>query len=56
MLRDLIGAARCERIVYVDHVLGIGPKLRGGMDRRRGHRLESIEQRLTRWRESMGSR
>src|ERR1043166_7072912 len=22
LLRDLIGAARCERIVYVDHLLG----------------------------------
>ena len=27
MLRDLIGAARCERIVYVDHVLGLGREL-----------------------------
>ena len=24
LLRDVIGSARCERIVYVDHVLGIG--------------------------------
>jgi bifunctional non-homologous end joining protein LigD len=27
LLRDVIGAARCERIVYVDHVLGIGKEL-----------------------------
>jgi len=27
LLRDLIGAARCERIVYVDHVVGIGREL-----------------------------
>ena len=27
LLRDVIGAARCERIVYVDHVLGIGREL-----------------------------
>jgi bifunctional non-homologous end joining protein LigD len=24
LLRDVIGAARCDRVVYVDHVLGIG--------------------------------
>ena len=27
LLRDVIGTARCERIVYVDHVLGIGSEL-----------------------------
>jgi bifunctional non-homologous end joining protein LigD len=27
LLRDVIGAANCERIVYVDHVLGIGEEL-----------------------------
>jgi hypothetical protein len=27
LFRDIIGTARCERIVYVDHVLGIGKKL-----------------------------
>jgi bifunctional non-homologous end joining protein LigD len=27
LLRDVIGAASCERIVYVDHVLGIGKEL-----------------------------
>jgi bifunctional non-homologous end joining protein LigD len=27
LLRDVIGAARCERIVYVDHVVGIGLQL-----------------------------
>jgi len=27
LLRDVIGADRCERIVYVDHVLGIGKEL-----------------------------
>jgi bifunctional non-homologous end joining protein LigD len=27
LLRDVIGTARCERIVYVDHVLGIGKEL-----------------------------
>jgi bifunctional non-homologous end joining protein LigD len=27
LLRDVIGAARCERIVYVDHVRGIGCQL-----------------------------
>ena len=27
LLRDVIGAARCERVVYVDHVLGIGKEL-----------------------------
>src|SRR5205814_4843528 len=27
LLRDVIGAARCERIVYVDHVRGIGRQL-----------------------------
>jgi bifunctional non-homologous end joining protein LigD len=27
LLRDVIGAAGCERIVYVDHVLGIGEEL-----------------------------
>jgi len=27
LLRDMIGAARCERIVYVDHVLGSGREL-----------------------------
>jgi bifunctional non-homologous end joining protein LigD len=27
LLRDLVGAARCERIVYVDHVHGVGPQL-----------------------------
>ena len=27
ILRDVIGAARCDRIVYVDHVAGIGRKL-----------------------------
>jgi bifunctional non-homologous end joining protein LigD len=27
LLRDVIGAARCEWIVYVDHVLGIGKEL-----------------------------
>jgi len=27
LLRDVIGAAHCERIVYVDHVLGIGQEL-----------------------------
>jgi bifunctional non-homologous end joining protein LigD len=27
LLRDVIGAAGCERIVYVDHVLGIGKEL-----------------------------
>ena len=27
LLRDVIGAAHCERIVYVDHVLGIGKEL-----------------------------
>ena len=27
LLRDVIGVARCERIVYVDHVLGIGQEL-----------------------------
>jgi bifunctional non-homologous end joining protein LigD len=27
LLRDVIGAARCERVVYVDHVLGLGPQL-----------------------------
>src|SRR4051794_14728507 len=27
LLRDVVGAARCERIVYVDHVRGIGPQL-----------------------------
>src|SRR5437762_11010291 len=27
LLRDVIGTARCERIVYVDHVLGIGEEL-----------------------------
>jgi bifunctional non-homologous end joining protein LigD len=27
LLRDMIGAARCERVVYVDHVLGIGNEL-----------------------------
>lgn len=26
-LRDVVGAARAERIVYVDHVLGIGREL-----------------------------
>jgi bifunctional non-homologous end joining protein LigD len=27
LLRDVLGAARCERIVYVDHVRGIGREL-----------------------------
>ena len=27
LLRDVIGTAGCERIVYVDHVLGIGKEL-----------------------------
>ena len=27
LLRDVIGSAQCERIVYVDHVLGIGWEL-----------------------------
>jgi bifunctional non-homologous end joining protein LigD len=27
LLRDVIGAARCERIVYVDHARGIGREL-----------------------------
>src|ERR1051325_7872957 len=27
LLRDVFGTARCERIVYVDHVLGIGKEL-----------------------------
>jgi bifunctional non-homologous end joining protein LigD len=27
LLRDVIGTARCERIVYVDHVMGIGKEL-----------------------------
>src|ERR1041384_1186497 len=27
LLRDVIGAARCERIVYVDHLRGIGRQL-----------------------------
>src|SRR5216110_3291913 len=27
LLRDVIGAARCERIVYVDHVVGVGKEL-----------------------------
>src|SRR5215813_13549220 len=27
LLRDVIGAARCERVVYVDHVVGIGKEL-----------------------------
>jgi bifunctional non-homologous end joining protein LigD len=27
LLRDLVGAARCERIVYVDHVGGLGREL-----------------------------
>jgi bifunctional non-homologous end joining protein LigD len=27
LLRDVIGTARCERVVYVDHVLGIGKEL-----------------------------
>jgi hypothetical protein len=27
LLRDVIGSARCERVVYVDHVLGIGTEL-----------------------------
>jgi bifunctional non-homologous end joining protein LigD len=27
LLRDLIGAARCERIVYVDHLVGLGREL-----------------------------
>ena len=27
LLRDVIGAARCERLVYVDHVLGSGREL-----------------------------
>jgi ATP-dependent DNA ligase len=26
-LRDVISAARCSRIVYVDHILGVGQKL-----------------------------
>ena len=26
-MRDVIGAARCERIVYVDHLRGIGRQL-----------------------------
>jgi ATP-dependent DNA ligase len=27
LLRDVIGAARCERVVYVDHILGKGQEL-----------------------------
>ena len=27
LLRDVLGAARCERIVYVDHIVGIGREL-----------------------------
>lgn len=27
LLRDVLGGARCERIVYVDHVRGMGRKL-----------------------------
>ena len=27
LLRDVIGSAQCERVVYVDHVLGIGKEL-----------------------------
>jgi bifunctional non-homologous end joining protein LigD len=27
LLRDVIGAARCDRVVYVDHLLGIGNEL-----------------------------
>jgi bifunctional non-homologous end joining protein LigD len=27
LLRDVIGAAGCERVVYIDHVLGIGKEL-----------------------------
>src|SRR5690349_12965672 len=27
LLRDVIGTARCERVLYVDHVLGIGKEL-----------------------------
>jgi len=27
LLRDVTGVARCERIVYVDHVLGLGKEL-----------------------------
>ena len=31
LLRDVIGGARCERVVYVDHVLGIGNELFGAV-------------------------
>src|ERR1043166_9344168 len=51
LLRDLIGAARCERIVYVDHVLGIGKELFEGRARDRGRRLEAAGQLVSRWRE-----
>jgi bifunctional non-homologous end joining protein LigD len=51
LLRDVIGAAGCERIVYVDHVHGIGRELFEGRapGRRRGHCLEAARQPLP-WR------
>jgi bifunctional non-homologous end joining protein LigD len=49
LLRDVVSAAGCERIVVAHHqqrrcaVRGSAP------DRRRGHRLEAHRQRLSRW-------
>ena len=54
LLRDVIGAAGCERVVYIDHVLGIGKELfeavrqigaEGIVSKRRGSRYRGGESR-----------
>jgi bifunctional non-homologous end joining protein LigD len=41
LLRDVIGTASCERIVYVDHVLGIGKELFEAVRQIRGEGIVS---------------